>query len=161
MSKDLEKRSVFSPAWGFNRMNSLLNEMDDCFGNLENMFGMSRFGELNTGKFVPAVDLIDNEKEIEARFEVPGLTKEDISISLENGILTVSGEKKNEVKENKDDYYYAEISYGSFARTVKLPNNVDESNISALYKDGILTVTIPKLQIEEKEKTRKIEIKTE
>lgn len=107
----------------------------------------------------PNVDIVENEKEYSFRADLPGVEKDDISVTVENGVLTISGEKKNEKKEHqKDRYYYYERSYGSFCRKFALSENVDEKSITANYKNGVLELTIQKV---EKEKPKSIEIKVE
>jgi HSP20 family protein len=105
--------------------------------------------------FAPSVDVIDREDEVVVRAEVPGFRKEDINISVSGTMLTVKGESKTEETEEKGDYYRCEISRGAFARTLALPAEVDESKAKAAMKDGMLELTLPKL---EKSKRRRIAI---
>jgi HSP20 family protein len=105
--------------------------------------------------FAPSVDVIDREDEVVVRAEVPGFKKEDIEISASGTMLTIKGETKTEEKEEKGDYYRCEISRGAFARTLALPAAVDESKAKAAMKDGMLELTLPKL---EKSKRRRITI---
>ena len=159
-NRGLMRRGFGAPAFGFRRMNSLLSEMDTCFDGLEKMFGLSRLDALNENKFIPSVDVVEKDGKILAKFEVPGLSKDDLEISVENGVLTVSGEKKHEYEEKKDNIHYAEISYGSFSREISVPEGVNAEEIEAIYKDGILIVSMPKI-IEAKEELKKIEIKSD
>jgi HSP20 family protein len=105
--------------------------------------------------FAPSVDVIDREDEVLVRAEVPGFRKEDIEISVSGTMLTIKGETKTEAKEEKGDYYRCEISRGAFARTLALPAEVDESKARAAMKEGMLELTLPKL---EKSKRRRITI---
>jgi HSP20 family protein len=105
----------------------------------------------------PRVDVVENDDSFSIHADVPGIDKNDISISVENRVLTISGEKKQDKKEKqKGRYYYYERSYGSFNRSFALPENVDEKNIEARYTNGTLELTIKKV---EKEKPKAIEIK--
>lgn len=104
---------------------------------------------------MPKVDVIDRDAEVVVRAEVPGYDREDIEISVSGNMLTVKGETKREEKEEKGDYHRWEISRGSFARTVGLPAEVDESKAKAVLKDGVLELTLPKL---EKSKRKLIKI---
>jgi HSP20 family protein len=106
-------------------------------------------------EFVPSVDVIDREDEVLVRAEVPGYKKEDIEISVSDSMLTIKGETKTEEKEEKGDYYRCEISHGSFTRMVELPSKVDDSKAKAAIKDGVLELTLPKV---EKSKRRTIAI---
>ena len=95
---------------------------------------------------VPSVDVIDRDEEVVVRAEVPGYKKEDIEISVADSSLTIKGETKTEEKEEKGDYYRCEISRGAFARTVSLPAAVDDSKAKASMKDGVLELTLPKVE---------------
>jgi len=104
---------------------------------------------------IPKVDVIDRDEEVVVRAEVPSVKKEDIEISISGNLVTIKGETKKEEKEEKGDYYRAEISRGSFSRMVSLPADVDESKAKASLKDGVLELTLPKL---EKAKRRTIKV---
>lgn len=112
---------------------------------------LSMFG----GEEFPAMDVREDDNEIKVTAELPGMTAEDIDISISGGRLLIKGEKKFEDEEKKDNYHRIERSYGSFQRSVSLPTNVDEENVKASYRDGVLTLTMPK---NEKDQTRKIAI---
>lgn len=92
------------------------------------------------------VDVIDHENEIVVRAEVPGCTKEDIDISVDDDMLTIRGASGQEQKEESEDYYCRETSYGEFARLVRLPTEVDPNKAQAKVKNGILEVTLPKAE---------------
>jgi len=104
---------------------------------------------------MPSVDVIDRDDEVVVRAEVPGYKKEDIDISVSNSTLTIKGETKTEEKEEKGDYYRCEISRGAFSRMIALPAEVDDSRAKASIKDGMLELTLPKL---EKSKRHSIDI---
>lgn len=119
---------------------------DDFFGRRWlRPFGAERpFAEMIAS--VPSVDVIDRDDEVVVRAAVPGYKKEDIEISVSNSSLTIKGETKTEEKEEKGDYYRCEISQGSFSRTVALPAEVDDAKAKASMKDGMLELTLPKLE---------------
>ncbi len=94
--------------------------------------------------WVPAVDIEETEKEYILKADVPGMSKKDVKVNVRDGVLSISGERKMEKKTNKDTYHYQERQYGSFNRTFRLPETIDEDKISAKFNDGILTVTMPK-----------------
>jgi HSP20 family protein len=92
------------------------------------------------------VDIEENEKEFVITAECPGIPKDSISVTLEGNVLTVSGEKKEVIKEGKGDYAVAERRFGRFTRSFTLPARVDPSKIQASHHDGILSVVVPKSQ---------------
>ncbi|TVM19334.1 Hsp20/alpha crystallin family protein [Oceanidesulfovibrio indonesiensis] len=103
----------------------------------------------------PALDIAENEDTVTVTAEVPGMKPEDIDVTLERGVLTVKGEKKFEEERKGENFHRIERSYGSFQRVVQLPTEVDEEKVAANYKDGVLTLTMPKSPAAKK---RKIEI---
>ena len=108
--------------------------------------------------FVPAVNSREDDDAYYVEVDLPGIKKEDIDINIEDNILTISGERKVKEEVEEDDYYKVESKYGKFSRSFTLPEKVDEDNIKAESKDGVLEVVIPKLKEEEK-KPKKIEVK--
>ena len=104
---------------------------------------------------MPKVDVIDRDEEIVVRAEIPGIEKDDLDISVSDNLLTIKGETKHEEKEEKGEYYRCEISRGTFSRTVALPSDVDSEGGKAKFKDGVLELTLPKI---EKTKRRSIKI---
>lgn len=117
----------------------LRSSMPELF-DTDNMFDFPFF----KGNWQPAVNIRDNEKNYEIEFAVPGLTKKDFNISVDNGILTVSHTKEEEKKEEKDNYSHREFSYRSFSRSFTLPETVNEEKINAKYKEGVLIIDLPK-----------------
>jgi HSP20 family protein len=105
---------------------------------------------------LPKVDVVDREAEIVVRAEVPGVKKEDIEVSVSGDVLTIKGESKHEEKEEKGDYWRSEITRGSFSRTLQLPAAVDEDKVKAEMKDGLLQLTLPKIE-KAKRKTIRID----
>ena len=116
----------------------------------------SRPGQLFNG-WSPTLDLYQNNDYVVAVIELPGMRKEDIEISLHDGTLTVSGERKRESGED-ENAERSERYVGTFRRSVALPSRVDANNVSATYKDGILTVTLPKA---EEAKPKQIQVNVE
>lgn len=95
---------------------------------------------------VPKVDVVDRENEIVVKAEVPGVEKKDLDISVSDNTVTIKGSTRHEEKEEKGDFYRREISTGSFSRTVVLPAEVDGAKAKASFKDGMLELTIPKVE---------------
>ncbi len=117
------------------------------FGNLvDKFFNESYFGTEQKTSFSPKVDVVETDTEFELRFAVPGIDKEQISITVEKGELTVSGDRKKEKEEEGRSYKSIESAYGSFARSFHLPENIDEDKIEGSYKNGILTIKVPKVE---------------
>lgn len=110
-------------------------------------------GEL--AEWRPAVDVVDRDDEIVIRAEIPGVEKDDLDVSMSDSTITIKGTTKREEKEEKGDYYRCETARGTFMRTVMLPGEVDSSKAEATYKDGLLTLKLPKA---EASKRRRIKI---
>ena len=104
----------------------------------------------------PAVDISQDDNNIHVKADLPGLKKEEIQLALDRDILTIRGEKKSEKEEEKKNFYRVERYCGTFERRIALPQTVNETKIKAEYKDGVLSVVLPK---RDKEETKKIEIK--
>jgi len=98
------------------------------------------------GHRLPSLDVVDRDNEVLVRAEIPGIDKKDLNISLADNILTIKGQTKSESKEEKGDYYRHEISSSSFARSVSVPGSLDVSKTVVSLKDGILEVTLPKVE---------------
>lgn len=96
---------------------------------------------------IPQVDVIERDGEIIIKTMLPGVEKKDLDISMTKNTVTIKGEINHEEKDEKGEYYRNEISKGSYLRTVTLPENVDEDRVKAKYKDGMLELTVPKLEI--------------
>ena len=109
---------------------------------------------------MPAVDVTQTDKGYEITAELPGMEEKDIDVKLANGILTIRGEKRDEKEEKKNDYYVRERSFGSFERSFQVPENVDTDKVSASFKKGVLTVTLPK-KPEAQEPERNIAVRTD
>jgi HSP20 family protein len=129
-------------------------EMNRMFNNF--FRSDARDGDLELSAWTPAVDIAEHDNEYIVKVELPGVSKEDVKITLESNILTVHGEKKHEKETKEEDYHRVERSFGSFQRSFTLPTTVKSDKIDAVYKDGILTVSLPKA---EEAKPKQIEVK--
>jgi len=107
---------------------------------------------------MPAVNIREDEKNYNLELAVPGMEKKDLKIDINEDVLTISSETKNETEENKDGYKRKEFSYSSFCRSFYIPENVNRDKIEANYKDGILSVNLPKQEEEKTKITRQISI---
>lgn len=132
-----------------NRRGDLFGELVDMQQEMNRLFD-DFFGERRTGMaegaWMPAVDISEDEQAILVKAELPGLTQEDIELNLQDNVLTLKGEKKQEKKEDKDNYHQSECCYGSFTRSFTLPANVKQDDIQANFKDGVLQITLPKAE---------------
>jgi HSP20 family protein len=94
----------------------------------------------------PALDVYDEKDDLIVKAEIPGLTKDEIDISLEENILTIKGEKKKEEEVKEDDYYRCERTFGAFSRSIELPMNVKPDKVNASFKNGVLEIRLPKAE---------------
>jgi HSP20 family protein len=106
--------------------------------------------------WTPSVDISETEGEYQIKAEIPDVKKEDVKVTLEDGVLTIQGERKYEKEEKGKKYHRIERSYGSFVRTFSLPDVIDEEKVKAEFKDGVLNLHLPK---SEKAKPKAIEVK--
>ncbi len=116
----------------------------------------SRLGWGEMAGNIPQVDIIDHDQEVEIRAALPGVKKEDLDVSISDQRITIKASSTQEKKEEKENYFRREISSGEFQRTLMLPADVDADKANAKFEDGILNVTIPKL---EQSKRKNIEVK--
>src|SRR5205814_5973016 len=107
-----------------------------------------------TTTWSPAVDIFETEGEIVVKAELPGMDRKDITLHLENNVLTLKGERRFEKETKDENYHRIERSYGAFSRSFSIPATVDDENIRAEYKDGVLNIVLPK-----KEQARPKQIK--
>ncbi|HNQ73802.1 MAG TPA: Hsp20/alpha crystallin family protein [Verrucomicrobiota bacterium] len=123
------------------RLSDLRDEIDRFF---DSPFpGLTRTSDLLAG-WTPALDVYEDKDSYTVKAELPGMKKEDIEVSLHEGLLSISGERKSEAKKEDAEVYRSERFVGRFQRTVTLPAPVTADKVKAAYKDGILTITLPK-----------------
>ncbi|HHW74265.1 MAG TPA: Hsp20/alpha crystallin family protein [Firmicutes bacterium] len=103
-----------------------------------------RSGWLESGRWEPAVDIIDSDDKLIVKVELPGVEKEDVKLSLSENNLTIQGEIKRDEEIKKENYYCCERAYGKYARTIPLPVEVDREKVNAKFKNGIIEITMPK-----------------
>jgi len=96
--------------------------------------------------FLPAMDVTESDERYTISVELPGGNKDDVQVELHEGLLTIRGEKKSERQETKEQRCYVERSYGSFSRSFRLPDDADAARLEASFKDGILTIPVPKTE---------------
>jgi HSP20 family protein len=102
--------------------------------------------QVRAGTLVPAIDVSDDDRHYTITVELPGGRKEDLQIEVQHDTLTIRGEKKSEREEKKEQRRYVERSYGTFSRSFSLPSDADAEHIDASFKDGVLTIRLPKTE---------------
>ena len=131
------------------RVNQLFNQP---FGGLEG-FGIEQ--PLTSENFLPPVDIFEDEHNITLQAEIPGVKEQDLNVTLENNVLTITGERKFRDEEQKDNFHRIERRYGKFTRSFTLPTSVDSQTVNATFENGVLSITLPK---HEAFKTKQIKI---
>ena len=136
-------------------------ELEDMSERLNRVFGRGPLAR-DKGRdamlafdWAPSVDISENNEEFMIKAELPGVNKEDVKVAVEDGVVRIQGERKQEKEEKDKKFHRVERSYGSFMRTFRLPDNIDESNVQAQFKDGVLTVRLP---LREEAKPRQIKV---
>jgi HSP20 family protein len=136
-------------------MEELQNRLSNLYGRTPARLGDAKEESITVGEWAPLVDITEDEKEYIIKTELPEVKKEDVKVTVENGLLTIVGERKFEKEENKK-YHRVERAYGRFVRSFVVPDSVDADKLSAEFKDGVLKVHLPK---GEKAKPKQIEVK--
>ena len=137
-------------------------ELEEMSDRLNRMFNRQDLPQANAKEtmvvadWAPSVDISETDGEYQIKAEIPDVKKEDVKVTLEDGVLTIQGERKHEKEEKGKKYHRVERSYGSFARSFTLPDLVDEEKVKAEFKDGVLNLQLPK---SEKAKPKAIEVK--
>jgi HSP20 family protein len=138
-------------------------ELENMHRRLASLFNPGTRSDRRDGKesmiaseWAPVVDITEDEKSFLIKAELPEVKKEDVHVTVENGVLTLTGERKFEKEEKNKKYHRVERGYGTFARSFTLPGNIDANKVNATYKDGLLTVTVAK---SETAKPKQIEVK--
>ncbi len=152
----LERRSSFErPSIDrfYKRMNDLF---EDFFGEWD--INLPTTESLQSSGFMPQIDVKEDDKKVYVEAELPGLNEKEINVELKDNVLTISGEKKEEKEEKDKKYHRVERSYGYFQRSINLGSKVDEKNVKASFKNGVLAIELPK-DVEKITKSVKIDIK--
>jgi len=146
-----KRRSRIPELWGRDPLALLRDELSglrsQLAGDTENWF---------TGTIAPALDMSETDTAIDVRMDLPGLAAKDIDIQVAGNVLTISGERRDEKEEKDKTYHRIERSYGNFSRSVTLPCSVNENEVAAEYRDGVLSIKLPK---SEDAKAHKIKVK--
>jgi HSP20 family protein len=143
---------------------SSLSLQDEFDRMLENLFvdgwNLNPFemNNVNRSGFTPQLDIHESDKDYQVSIELPGMNEKDIQVNLSDKCLTISGEKKSETKDKKNGFYRSERSFGRFQRQIRLTSDVNEKEVAAVFKNGVLRITLPKMETYEAS-ARKITIK--
>lgn len=140
-----------------------IRELDELHNRLGSFFGRQparldheREEQMTVAQWAPLVDITEDDHEYLIKAELPEIRREDVKVTVENGVLNISGERKFEKEETGTKYHRVERSYGSFVRSFTLPDDADGEKVAASFKDGVLSVHLPK---NEKARPRTIEVK--
>ena len=136
--------SIFAPSYA-DPFQALRSQMDQLFENfLVGAYPSPRPSEGGREALVPNLDVRENDTAVIIEAELPGLDIKDVELTFENGVLSISGEKKSEKREEKENYHLMERHYGRFQRSLRLPESIDENKVEAKFEKGILRVMLPK-----------------
>jgi HSP20 family protein len=136
--------------------------MDDLQKRLSSIFGLAPQRaatgkeEMTVAQWLPLVDITEDDKEYLIKAELPEVKKDDVKVTVESGVLTISGERRFEKEEKDRKYHRIERSYGSFTRSFSVPDDADDAKVAAEFKDGVLTVRLAK---SEKARPKSVEVK--
>lgn len=143
------------PRRPFRELSTLRREMDNLWNRF---FGETTLPSVFAKEWAPTVDVSETKEHVVVKAEMPGLEAKDIDVSLSGDLLTIKGEKKKEEEKKDEHYHYRERYAGSFQRSLRLPVAVKGEKVEATFKNGVLTITLPKA---EEAKKKAIKIKTE
>ncbi|NLX18704.1 MAG: Hsp20/alpha crystallin family protein [Desulfobulbus sp.] len=150
-------KSGYFPERYYDPTLSIHRDIDRLFDQFFHGFGVPAFGRhrewpgIDSGMLKPKIDLAASDDEYLLTVEIPGVDEKDVSIDITGNTMTVRGEKRQEKEEKEKDYYRIERSYGSFQRVLSLPEDVDQDAIKAGFKNGILSVTMPRKAVQKGE----------
>jgi HSP20 family protein len=124
-----------------------IRELDSLQGDMNRLFDRFFEGRAANGtsrRWIPAMDLVETDDSLVLRGDLPGMTEDDVDIEIKDNILTVSGERKSESEQSGEGYHRVERAFGSFSRSLTLPQGVDAGRVEAKFENGVLEVRIPK-----------------
>jgi HSP20 family protein len=137
------------------------SELEDVSDRLNRIFGRTSVRAesdremLAVADWMPSVDISETDGSYLVKGEIPGVKKEDVKVTIQDGMLTIQGERKHEKEEKGKKFHRVECSYGSFVRSFRVPDDADENKVKAEFKDGMINITLPKSA---KAKTKSIEV---
>lgn len=123
-------------------MDSLQSDMNRVFDRFFDAKSTSGNGAAR--RWIPSMDLVESEEELILRADLPGMTRDDVNIEIKDGVLTISGERRAEHQDRAEGFHRVERAFGSFSRSLSLPDGIDAGKVEADFKDGVLEVRVPK-----------------
>jgi HSP20 family protein len=153
MNRPIKRTGNYPAPWNSGVLHRSIDDL------LEDFFGGFGIEPQASAAVLPRFEVSETDDGIIVEAELPGMDEKDVELTLQDNILTIKGEKKREEETKKKNCYISERSYGHFQRSLQIGSNVDADNVNAIFKKGILTVTIPKLE-PEKSNVRSIGIKS-
>lgn len=139
----------------FKELEDVSSRLNRFFGQLPARIESDNSTLLLAADWMPSVDISETDAAYLIKGEIPGVKKEDVKVTFQDGMITIQGERKQETEEKNKKFHRVECSYGSFMRSFRMPSDADENNIKAEFKDGMINVTLPKST---KEKPKAIEV---
>jgi HSP20 family protein len=148
-------------------LDSFRTEMDSLHRNIDRLFADAWGGSFApsllsetwaTGKIMPRLDVAESEKAFQVSVELPGMSDKDVAVTVDGRVLTIRGEKKEEKEKKDKETFRRERAYGAFRRAIELPDDVDSAKIEAKFKDGVLTIELPRTQ-QAQERVKQIPVK--
>ncbi len=138
---------------------SLRNELDKFFDNMATNWGFEPFWSERESSFSPSINISEDGNSITVSAEIPGMGPDDVEIILQNGTLSIRGEKRDEIKKEEENRYHSERMFGSFCRTISLAREIKEDEVNAEFKNGVLTIKLPKSE-KDRSAVKKVPIKS-
>jgi HSP20 family protein len=167
------RNPVYGTSSPFSLMRRMADDIERLFSNLDysrSDYGLQepqlyssgapwRSSRMLGATWAPQLETFRRDGKLVLRADLPGLSKDDVEIDVDDDMLTISGERRDEYKDQRDDYYRTERTYGRFFRAIQLPEGVNHDEIDATFKDGVLEVTIPEPKVNEMRRQRQVKIK--
>jgi len=156
MTWELTTWTPFKELTPFRDFERMRRDMDRLWGSF--FEGSLKKGTDGEAQWLPSLDISETSNDLVVKAELPGMDPKDIDISLNDGMLTIKGERKQEKEEKEENYHLIERSYGSFCRSVKLPKEVKHDKVKASFRNGVLKIVLPK---SEESKKKEVKVKVE
>jgi HSP20 family protein len=151
----LAPRTQASPFAFMRRFSDEMDRLFDDFGFGRTGFGPSSLARIGQGAWSPQVEMFEREGKLVVRADLPGMTRDDVKVDLDDDRITIQGERRSEHEENREGYYRSERSYGSFHRTIPLPEGANGENARATFRNGVLEI---EMEVPKRRSARRIEI---
>ncbi len=130
---------------------TLSNLRDEVNSLFDRFFERTGLPSLFEKSWTPAADIMETDENVVVSAEIPGISPQDLQVTIEGDVLSINGEKKQQSKEERNNFHRVERSYGAFARKIRLPAGIKAEQAQAAFKNGVLTITLPKQEVERKQ----------